>query len=94
MPAQIEVPPYERVRSLLESIGGGMTYRPGGGPGGTWELTLRGRTHSVPVRDRHINELDRLYASKVERPETWDDYDPDAPLVDDAFWQLVALFRH
>jgi len=82
--------PYHEVKSLLESIGGTMTYRPGGGPGGVWVLALRGRTINVEVRDHTINRLDELYVPKVQNPRTWDDY--SSRLVDDAFWILVTMF--
>lgn len=84
--------PYEKVQLLLESIGGQMTYRPGGGPGGVWVLHLWGRTTEVEVRDNRVNRLDHLYVAKIQNPKTWEDYALEAELVDDAPWKLVALF--
>lgn len=92
MDTQTERRPYGRVRSLVESIGGTMTWQPGGGPGGVWELNLRGRTARIEARADRINALDRLYVARVDNPRTWDDYDPEAPLTEDAFWRLVRLF--
>lgn len=83
---------YEKVQGLIESIDGTMKWRPGGGPGGAWELNLRGKTIKVPVRDNWINDLDRLYVSQVENPRTSLDYESPGTLVDDAFWRLVGLF--
>jgi hypothetical protein len=83
---------YELVQRLMEEIGGTMQYVPGGGPGGVWYLNLRGRVIQVDVRDNSVTPLDSLYVSRVQRPTTWADYDPSAPLVPDAFWKLVALF--
>jgi len=94
MGTQSKEVPYGRVRNLVESIGGTMTYQVGGGPGGVWELNLWGRTARIDVRDNRINDLDRLYVARVDDPKTWDDYDPGAPLVEDAFWRLVGLFQN
>jgi hypothetical protein len=80
--------PYRAIRDLIESLGGTMTWRPMGS-GGDWVLDLRGRTATVECRDRQVNDLDRLYVSKVHHPATWDDYDHDARLTSDAFWKLV-----
>lgn len=87
------VQPYERVNELIKSIGGTMSFVPGGsGGGGKWILLLRGKEREVPVHDQKVNALDQLYVPKVEEPLTWSDYDSDAPLVEDAFWRLVDLF--
>lgn len=82
--------PYEKVHNLLESLGGKMVYRPGGGPGGVWVLALWGRTTEVEVRDNRVNRLDQLYVTKVENPETWEDFTGE--LVEDVHWKLIALF--
>lgn len=85
--------PYEAVRGLIEAIGGEMTWLAGGAPGGgIWEVVLHGRTARIPVRDNQVNDLDRLYVSKVENPKTWADYDDPGSLRTDAFWVLVTLF--
>jgi hypothetical protein len=82
--------PYEDVRKLVvDELGGTMTWTPGGGPGGIWKLTLRGRSAEVPVRDHSVNDLDRLYLPLVDKPSTWDHFGALRP---DAFWRLVALF--
>ncbi len=83
---------YEEAQRLIESIGGEMRWRPGGGPGGVWELSLRGKTHPVEVRNDQINDLDWLYVPQVDNPRTWHDYGSPGELVDDAFWRLVGLF--
>jgi hypothetical protein len=84
---------YEQVRRLLQSVGGDMRWLPGGGQGGgSWELTLQRKTVRIQVRDNQVNELDRLCVSRIDNPTTWDDYDTPAPLRQDAFWRLVALF--
>lgn len=92
--ARTEGRPYERVRSLVQSIGGTMAYRFGGGHSGVWELNLWGRTARVEVHDNRINDLDRLYIAKVDSPRTWEDYDHGAPLAEGAFWGLVRLFQN
>ena len=92
MTTSMKIRPYKEVHDLLESIGGNMTYRPGGGTGGVWVLSLWGRITEVPVHDHNVNRLDKLYIAKVDIPKTWDDYDLDSKLVDGARWKLVALF--
>ncbi len=69
-----------------------MSWHPGGGPGGVWELNLYGKTAQVAARDDRINALDRLYVPQVDNPRTWHDYGSPGTLVDDAFWRLVDLF--
>lgn len=81
--------PYDLARSLVESLGGTVTYRPGGGPGGVWELELEGRTARVAIRDERINDLDRLCVPEVENPKTLHDYGHPGTLTNDAFWRLV-----
>lgn len=83
---------YEKVQSLIEELDGKMTWLPGGGPGGVWELNLRGKTFQVPVRDDTINDLDLLYVPRVDNPQTWRDFGSPGTLVSDAFWRLVDLF--
>lgn len=86
--------PYDEVRKLLKSIGGEMSYHPGGeAGGGVWELHLWGKTIKVEVRDHKVNSLDRLYDTKLKNPKTWEDYDAASRLADDAVWKLVDLFR-
>jgi hypothetical protein len=88
-----ENPAYERVKSLIQAMGGEMKWLAGGAPGGgTWELALWGRTARIPVRDNQVNDLDRLYISKVTSPKSWADYEHPGELRSDAFWDLVALF--
>jgi hypothetical protein len=91
MPDGVTIQAYEDVRKLLvDELGGTMTWAPGGGPGGVWKLTLRGRYAEVPVRDHSVNDLDRLYLPLVDKPSTWDDFGALRP---DAFGRLAALFR-
>jgi len=92
MTASPEKRPYDKVREVLESIGGKMFYRPGGGPGGVWVLELWGKTTEEKVRDDIVNRLDLLYIAKVSNPKTWADYDSAAELVKDVRWKIVALF--
>ena len=84
--------PYRKARALIESIGGTMRWRSGGGPGGVWEITLHGRSHEVPVRDEKANDLDRLYVPEVDNPTTSRDYGSPGTLTNDAFWRLISLF--
>jgi hypothetical protein len=91
MDSTTKVAPYALVREMIEAHGGTMTFHAGGGPGGLWRIELQGRTLTVDVRDRRVNDLDRLYVAKLENPQTWDDYEPNCPLKPGAFWQLVKL---
>lgn len=84
--------PYEKVRALIERIGGSMTWRPMGS-GGDWVLDLYGKTAVVACRDQSVNPLDHFYVAKIATPRTWADYEPDAPLLEGAFWKLVDLVR-
>jgi hypothetical protein len=85
-------PPYTLVIELIESLGGRMTWASGGyGGGGVWELELRGRFLRVEARDDKVNYLDHLYVAKVPNPTNWKDYEPNAPLVADAFWRVIGL---
>lgn len=92
MAAETKPRVYEEAQALIESIGGTMRWLPGGGPGGAWELNLRGKTVRIEVRDDRVNDLDRLYVPLVENPRTWRDYGSPGTLTDDAFWKLVDLF--
>jgi hypothetical protein len=87
---------YGQVRTLIESMGGRMEWRAGGGPGGSWELSLGEYTAVVPlhsVEDDPHNALDQLYVPLVPNPQKITDYppDPDAHLVDEAPERLVTL---
>ncbi len=85
--------PYYRVRNFIEDLGGSMEWKPGGGPGGVWVLTLYGKTARIDARSHEVNELDRLYDTQLANPKVWEDYSHHATLVPDAFWKLVALFK-
>lgn len=84
---------YGQAQTLIESFGGKMKWLPGGGPGGTWELTLGEHSARVPLRDHRANALDQLYVPAVQNPRKIGDYprDADAELVDDAPERLVRL---
>ncbi len=86
--------PYNRVRKLVELLGGDMRWIAGGGPGGgKWKLAIGDKVTEVRIQDRSVNDLDRLYVAKVPNPKTWDDYDHDAPFLPDACWQFIRLFE-
>lgn len=84
--------PYNAIRDLVSKHGGSMIWKPMGA-GGDWELFLEGRTAIVECRGRRVNELDSLYVAKegIKHPQTWDDFERDAPLVKNALWGLVRL---
>ena len=86
------LPAYDALRKLLSSAGGEMTWKPGGSlGGGSWNLTLHGRTFSVEARDNSPNLLDWLHVPTVTRPTTWGQF---GDLKEDAFWRLIALFMY
>ncbi len=85
---------YDQIRGLIRSIGGDMTWVSGGASGGgSWHLSLYGKTLKVRVPNNQVNTLDRLYEARVAEPKTWEDYDEPAPLTPDAFWRLVTIFN-
>lgn len=87
-------PDYKQVIDLVKSIQGTMTYQPGGGPGGIWELSLHGRRLQIACRDRNRNDLDDLYELRtgITDARTWADYEEPGRLKQDAFWLLMGLF--
>jgi hypothetical protein len=90
METTINTPPYNDVQKLINELGGQMTWAPGGpSGGGTWNLSLRGRSAQVEVRNNKPNDLDRLHVPENAKPTTWDDF---GELQPDAFWRLIALF--
>jgi transcriptional regulator with XRE-family HTH domain len=83
---------YHKLIELIESRDGKMTYRSGGkGGGGTWVVKIWGKQAEFEVRNSRVNDLDALYVCGVSEPETWDDYEVDAPLVDNAFHLFAGL---
>lgn len=93
MEASLDKNAYGKLRAFVESLGGSMNYKPGGGPGGVWQIELHGRTAEVAVRDSGLNLLDLLYVAKTSNPRSWDDFEKNPPLVDNAFWKLVNLIE-
>jgi hypothetical protein len=93
METATKITPYGFVREMVEKHGGTMTFHAGGGPGGRWLIALEGKSLQIDVRDRRVNDLDRLYIAKIDNPQTWDDYEPEPNclLKPDAFWQLMKL---
>ncbi len=85
---------YDVLRRFIESLSGTMTYQPGGGPGGLWEIILHGKTARIEVRGDHINELDRLYVPKIPNPKSGDDFESPGELVEGVFWKLVHLVEY
>jgi len=69
-----------------------MTYKSGGhGGGGNWAVSLWGKTAIFRVKSNDVNDLDRLYVCDADNPTTWEDYDENAPLVENAFALFAGL---
>lgn len=84
---------YKELRDLVEELGGSMNFLPGGGPGGVWEIMLRGKIARIECRSHFVNDLDSVYVANTEKPGTWADFDEPYELLDDAFWRLVDVVR-
>lgn len=83
---------YSKVIAMVECVGGRMDYMPGGaGGGGTWRISVGGRTREVSVHGDDANDLDRLYVPDVESPRKSHHYTDE--LFDDAFWRLADLLN-
>ncbi len=66
---------YDLVRSLVESLGGAMTYERKHHRYGAWVVYVRNKTKIIEATGgRSFPELDSLYVPKIKNPKHWDDY--------------------
>lgn len=84
---------YKEIRELVHDLGGSMSFFPGGGPGGIWQIELRGKVAQVECRNHNVNDLDSAYVPNPDPPSTWDDFDEPYTLKQDAFWHLIEAVR-
>ncbi|HMN11981.1 MAG TPA: hypothetical protein PKD55_06615 [Bellilinea sp.] len=82
---------YQKVRSLLEKLGGTMDFLREGYPHGAWNLTLNGKQKIIEASgNRSFPELDHLYIPKIRKPKHWEDYLNE--LAPDAEARLMSYF--
>lgn len=83
---------YDKVRSLVERLGGTMTYVRQGYRYGAWLISIGGRCATVEASGhRSFLKLDQLYVPRVSAPQTWDDYADE--LLPDAEARLLAILE-
>lgn len=82
---------YDSVRSMVEEHGGKMRFQRKGQPhGGAWVVSYKEWEKAFPTSGRLFPGIDNLYISKVELPQTWDDYTNE--LKKDA-WKATFLIN-
>jgi hypothetical protein len=74
---------YDLVRSLVESLGGFMTYEKNDFRYGAWIITMGEKSKVFEAGgDQSFPEFDKMHKPKVQHPQHWDDYlnelQPDA----------------
>jgi hypothetical protein len=83
---------YGKIRDLVESRGGRMTYQREGFRYGAWVIELGGRSATIEATgEQSFPDLDRLYVAKVPNPTRWDDYRDE--LLPDAEGRLLARLK-
>jgi len=81
---------YDLVRSMVERLGGSMTFEHEGYRYGAWVIKIGKNTLVIKAGgNRSFPELDQLYTPRVKDPKHWDDY--YETLIEDAEKQLYAL---
>lgn len=81
---------YDLIRSLVEQLGGSMTYERQKYRYGAWVITLGEKRKVIEAGgNRSFPELDQLLEPLVPNPRHWDDYKNQ--LVPDAIGRLFAL---
>lgn len=81
---------YDLVRSMVERLGGTMTYERKGYVYGAWVIKIGQKDLVIKASgNRSFPELDQLYIPRVMNPQHWDDY--EEKLIPDAEKQLYSL---
>lgn len=81
---------YDLVRSMVERLGGTMTYERKGYVHGAWVIKIGQNDLVIKASgNRSFPELDQLYTPRVKNPKHWDDY--AEKLIPDAEKQLYSL---
>jgi len=79
-----------KLHEIIERLGGSMTYQRQGSRHGLWEISLHGKSATIPATgSRSFPQLDSLHVPDVPSPTTWYDYRDE--LVADAEQRLLAL---
>jgi hypothetical protein len=83
-------PAYYLVRSLVEYLGGSMTYERENYQHGAWVISIGDKSKVIEATgNQSFPELDQLHVQKVKDPRQWDDY--LNKLVPDAQARLLSL---
>jgi hypothetical protein len=81
---------YDKVRSLVEDLGGSMIYVRKGYRYGAWIITIGEKSEIIEAEgNQSIPKLDRLYEPNKSDPKHWKDY--DNKLVPDAEAKLLVM---
>ena len=81
---------YDLIRSMVERLGGSMTYEHEGYQYGAWVITTGENSLVIKASgNSSFPELDQLYTPRVKVPKHWDDY--YEILVPDVEKQLYSL---
>lgn len=83
---------YEELRSIVEDLGGSMTFEREGHRYGAWIVRLGRKSACFESNGSGFPKLDRLYVPKVERPQHWRDY--STTLIPHAVGSFVELIYH
>ena len=83
---------YGKLRDIVESHGGTMTYEREGTRWGAWVVLLDGKKAEFEATgEKSFPRLDRLHVPKVVNPTQWDHYRDE--LLDDAEQHFLALLQ-
>lgn len=81
---------YGLIRSIVERLGGSMTYERKGYRYGAWVIKIDENSVIIEASgNQSFPELDRLYVPRVPNPRHWDDYLDE--LVPGAEAQLLSM---
>jgi hypothetical protein len=81
---------YGLIRSIVERLGGSMTYEREGYRYGAWVIRIGESSVIVEASgNQSFPELDRLYVPQVPNPRHWDDYLDE--LVPNVETQLLSM---
>ena len=81
---------YDKVRCIVERLGGTMVYEREGYRQGAWVIKIGDKGLIIEATgNRSFPQLDRLHVPRVPEPRYWDDYAHE--LLPDAEAQLLSM---